>query len=339
MATSLTAAVYDTEGTTLTADEKAFFKDVNPFGFILFARHCATPEDVKRLVGELKSLTGRDRLPILIDQEGGRVARLKPPHWNKYPPAAVFAGIASVDREKAHRAVYTNARLIANDLFNLGITVDCAPLADLPVEGAHDIIGDRAFGREAEQVIYLGRAMAAGLMEGGIVPVLKHLPGHGRAASDSHLELPVVHEPLDVLRATDFVPFKALANLPMAMTAHVVYTAIDDKRMATQSPAAIELIRNELGFKGLLFSDDISMKAMTGSLEERARSSLAAGCDVVLHCNASMAEKQEAARGVCELRGEALARAERAMASVKPPKTYDYEMARRSLDQLLHEFA
>lgn len=339
MAAPLTAAVYDSEGTTLTADEKAFFKDANPFGFILFARHCATPDDVKRLVGELKSLTGRDRLPILIDQEGGRVARLRPPHWRKYPPAAVFAGMAGIDREKAHRAVYMNARLIADDLYSLGITVDCAPLADLPVEGAHDIIGDRAFGRDAEQVIYLGRAMAAGLMEGGVVPVLKHLPGHGRAASDSHLELPVVRESLETLRATDFMPFKALANLPMGMTAHVMYTAIDDTRMATQSPAAIRLIREELGFKGLLFSDDISMKAMTGSLAERARSSLAAGCDVVLHCNATLKEKQEAAQGVGVLAGEALVRAERAMASVKPPKTFDHEVARHTLDQLLLEFA
>lgn len=335
----LSAAIFDTEGTELTADERAFFKDVNPFGYILFARHCTSPEAVKRLVSELKSLSGRDRLPVLIDQEGGRVARLRPPHWHKYPPASVFADMVKRSRESAHRAVHLNARLIAHDLYELGITVDCAPLADLPVEGSHDIIGDRAFGTEAEQVIYLARAMAAGLMEGGIVPVLKHIPGHGRAFADSHLELPVVNEPLEVLRTTDFVPFKALANLPMGMTAHVLYTAIDDKHMATVSPKAINLIRNELSFKGLLFSDDISMKAMEGNLAERARSALAAGCDVVIHCNATLAEKQEAAQGVSALEGESLARAERAMNSVKKPKPTDIVEARATLDSLISEYA
>ena len=339
MSAPLSAVIFDSEGATLTADEKAFFRDANPYGYILFARHCETPEGVKRLVGELKSLSGRDRLPILIDQEGGRVARLKPPHWPKYPPAKIFADIAKSDKEKAHRAVYLNARLIAHDLYTLGITVDCAPLADLPVEGAHDIIGDRAFGTESGQVIYLARAMAAGLMDGGIVPVLKHIPGHGRAFSDSHHELPVVEASLDELRATDFQPFKALSNLPMGMTAHVLYTAIDDKHMATQSKPAIDLIRGELGFKGLLMSDDISMKAMEGNLAERARTSLAAGCDVVLHCNASLKEKQEAMEGVSALAGESLERAERAMASVKMPKTYDYDEARKTLETFLAEYA
>lgn len=339
MSSPLSAAIFDTESATLTADEKAFFRDVNPFGYILFARHCGDPEQVKRLVGELKSLSGRDRLPILIDQEGGRVVRLKPPHWPVYPPAGVFAGMVKYDKEKAHKAVHLNARLIAHDLYTLGITVDCAPLADLPVEGAHDIIGDRAFGTEAEQVIYLARAMAAGLMEGGVVPVLKHIPGHGRAFADSHLELPVVNEPIEVLRATDFVPFKALANLPMGMTAHVLYTAIDDKRMATVSPKAISLIRGELGFRGLLMSDDISMKAMEGDLTQRAHDVLAAGCDIVLQCNASLREKQDAAKGIGPLEGEALERAKRAMNSVKTPKPIDYAEARHTLDGLIAEYA
>ena len=337
--TQLSAAIFDSEGPLLTADEKAFFRDVNPYGFILFARHCESPEGVLRLTSELKSLMGRDRLPILIDQEGGRVARLKPPHWPKYPPAKVFADMALHDRDKAHRAVYLNARLIANDLHTLGITVDCAPLADLPIEGAHDIIGDRAFGTKPEQVVFLARAMAMGLMEGGIVPILKHIPGHGRAFSDSHHELPVVNESLKILRATDFVPFKALASLPMAMTAHVMYTAIDDKHMATQSKAAIDLIRGELGFKGLLMSDDISMKAMEGNLAERAKLSLDAGCDIALHCNATLAEKQEAMKGICTLEGEALERGQRAMAAVKPPKTFDSVQTRRALDELLTEYA
>ncbi len=335
---NLSAAIYDTAGTTLTADEKAFFKDVNPFGYILFARHCPDPETVKRLVGELKDLSGRNRLPILIDQEGGRVARLKPPHWYKYPPAGTFAKMAKKDKEKAHRAVHINARLIAHDLYSLGITVNCAPLADLPVRGAHDIIGDRAFGTEAEQVVYLGRAMAAGLMDGGIVPILKHIPGHGRATADSHDEVPVVTESLEMLRATDFVPFRMLANLPMAMTAHVLYTAIDDKNMATLSKTAIDLIRNELNFNNLLVSDALDMKSLAHMpLEDRAKQTLAAGCDIALYCNSTLAQKQQLARGVTALEGLSLERATRAMNAVKTPKNFDPVEARETLVQLLSD--
>ena len=335
MAQTLSAIIFDCEGPTLTAEEKAFFKEINPYGYILFGRHCASPEAVKRLISELKSLSGNDRLPILIDQEGGRVARLKPPHWPKYPPASVFANLALTNRDKAHRACYLNARLIARDLHELGITVNCAPLADLPVEGAHDIISDRAFGTDPERVIYLARAMAMGLMDGGIVPVLKHIPGHGRATVDSHDEVPVVKTSLEELRQTDFLPFKALANLPMAMTAHVTYTAIDDT-MATLSKKTINLIRTELNYNNLIMSDALDMKSMdTLPLAERARMALAAGCDIALHCNATLAEKQELARGVCTLSGIALERAERAMNSVKSPKTYDHAEARRELDSLL----
>jgi beta-N-acetylhexosaminidase len=336
MSTPIAAAIFDTQGPTMTAEEKAFFRDLNPFGYILFARHCTSPDEIRRQIGELKSLSGRDRLPVFIDQEGGRVARLKPPHWRKYPPAGLFAQMARGNREQAHRATYLNARLIANDLYTLGITVNCAPLADLPVEGAHDIIGDRAFGRDAEQVIYLARAQAMGLMDGGIVPVLKHIPGHGRAAADSHDEVPEVTASLDELRRTDFVPFKALANLPMAMTAHVRYTAIDDAQVATLSKKVIATIRQEIGFNGLLMTDALDMKSLAAlPLDERARQALAAGCDLALHCNSSFKEKQQVARGVEELKGEALARAERAMASVKPPRTFDPEELRREFDSLI----
>ncbi len=320
----------------LSADEKVFFRDINPYGYIVFARHCETPEMVTRLIGELKSLSGRDRLPILIDQEGGRVARLKPPHWPKYPPAGVFAALYKQDKEKAKKAVYLNARLIAHDLYTLGITVDCAPLADVPVPGAHDVIGDRAFGHEPQQVIALARAQANGLMDGGVVPVLKHIPGHGRATADSHFELPVVREPLEVLRKTDFVPFKALADLPMGMTAHVTYTAIDDKRMATISPAAIQLIRGEIGFKNLLMSDALDMKSMADiPPEERARAALAAGCDIALHCNAPLSEKQQIARGVKPLAGESLKRAQAAMDAVGNAENFDVEEARANAMELL----
>ncbi|MBY0408051.1 MAG: beta-hexosaminidase, partial [Rickettsiales bacterium] len=275
-------------------------------------------------------------LPILIDQEGGRVARLKPPHWPKYAPAGTFAKLALKDRDKAHRATYLNARLIAHDLYSLGITVNCAPLADIPVEGAHDIISDRAFGTDAERVIFLGRAMAAGLMDGGIVPVLKHIPGHGRALVDSHDEIPVVSASLEMLRATDFVPFKALSSLPMAMTAHVIYSAIDQQRMATVSPDTIRLIRQELNFDGLLMSDALDMKSLSYlSLPERARQCLAAGCDVALHCNSTFADKKSLAEGLHPLAGIALARAEKAMNSVKYPKPMDTQEAREELESLL----
>ncbi len=336
MAPLLSAVILDPVGDVLSAEEKAFFRDVNPFGYILFARHCESPDMVRRLIGELKSLSGRDRLPVLIDQEGGRVARLKPPHWPKYPPAAVFAAVYAQDREKALRACYLNARLIAHDLYELGITVDCAPLADIPVQGAHDVIGDRAFGYAPEPVIALARAQANGLMDGGVVPVLKHIPGHGRALADSHEEIPIVHTPLDVLRATDFVPFKALADLPMGMTAHVVYTAIDDKHMATLSNPVIDLIRGELGFTNLLLSDALDMKSMAAlPPEQRSRGALAAGCDIALHCNSPLSEKIEIARGACPLQGESLKRAERAMASVGAPVALDMQAARAELNTLL----
>lgn len=326
-------------GATLTKGERDFFSSTRPYGFILFTRNIESPAQVRMLIAELKNVTGRERLPILIDQEGGRVARLKPPHWPKYPPASVFASLAQRDLEAAKRAVFLNARLIAHDLAQLGITVDCAPVADVPVKGAHDVIGDRAFGHTPQQVIVLARAQADGLMAGGIVPVLKHIPGHGRALADSHEELPVVREPLEALRTSDFVPFKALADLPMAMTAHVLYTAIDKDHMATVSPAAIGLIRQELQFDGLLMSDDISMKAMQGDFTKRARNVLAAGCDVVLHCNGKMDEMQAVAKGVGALAGVAQERAQSAMSCVSMPKPFDVAMAKKEIENLFSQVA
>ncbi len=332
---SLTAAIYGFESTALTDAEKRFFAEQKPFGYILFARNCESPEQLKRLVTSLHEIDGRTTIPILIDQEGGRVARLKPPHWPAYPPAKTFADVACHDMEKAKQAVYMNARLIASDLASMGITVNCAPLADLPVKGAHDIIGDRAFGTECEQVVSLARAQAEGLMDGGVVPVLKHIPGHGRAFADSHEELPVVREPLDVLRKTDFEPFRQLADLPMGMTAHVLYTAIDDKHLATVSPAAIRLIREDIGFDGLLMSDDLSMKAMEGDFTKRAQDVLSAGCDVVLHCNGKMKEMQAVAKGVRPLSGKALERSEKAMRVAGKAKQFDVATARAELKTIL----
>lgn len=336
---SLTAVIYGVQGTDLTPEETAFFKASNPFGYILFTRNIENPQQVKRLIGELKSLSGRERLPVLIDQEGGRVARLRPPHWRAYPPAKAFAAVAERDRDMAGRAVYMNARMMAQELYELGFTVDCAPLADLPAAGAHDVIGDRAFGCDPGQVIALAGAQADGLMDSGIVPVLKHMPGHGRASCDSHHELPVVDVSLEVLRSTDFVPFKALAHLPMGMTAHVLYTAIDGQRMATVSPAAITLIREEIGFDGLLMSDDLSMKAMEGNFTQRARDALAAGCDIALHCNGDMAEMRAVAEGVSALGGASLARAQQAMQAIGQPKPFDMAQAKALLDDVLSKAA
>ncbi len=294
----LSPVIFGMAGTTLTAEETEFFREVQPYGYILFARNCDNPQQIKDLTAVLREISGRDDLPILIDQEGGRVARLKPPHFPAFPPAAQFAKLAETDLEAAKKAVYDNALSIANMLIKLGITVNCAPLADVPIAGAHEIIGDRAFGNDPQQVATLARAMADGLIAGGVTPVLKHIPGHGRAFADSHHELPVVHTALEELRATDFVPFKTLADLPLAMTAHVLFSAIDAENMATVSPKAIRLIREELGFSGLLMSDDLSMKAMRGDFSERARAVLAAGCDLVLHCNGDMAEMRAIMTGI-----------------------------------------
>lgn len=283
----LSAAIYGLSGLEISEDERAFFRDAQPYGFILFARNCATRAQVRALTQELRALTGRDDLPVLIDQEGGRVARLKAPEWPVFPAAGT---LAALPLEAAKEAIYDNARAIAAALADIGVNVDCAPVADLRLPGAHDIIGDRAYGEDPEIVAVLAGEMARGLADGGVSPVLKHIPGHGRAGVDSHESLPVVDASLEELRCTDFVPFRALSHLPYAMTAHVVYTAIDPERMATVSPAVIRLIREELGFAGLLMSDDLSMKAMEGDFSARALAALAAGCDLVLHCNGAMEE-------------------------------------------------
>ena len=321
--TAYTALITDLAGERLSADERDFLRDANPYGIILFARNCATPEQVKALVEDAKSALGRDHLPVLIDQEGGRVARLRPPQWRACPAAGKLAALG----QQAASAIYLNARLMAAELLAHGITVDCAPVADLPVEGAHDIIGDRAYGATAERVAELADAMARGLADGGVVPIVKHIPGHGRAQADSHLELPVVEASLDELEKTDFAVFKQLTHIPMAMTAHVLYTALDKERIATVSPAAIEYIRTTIGYDGLLMSDDLTMKAMSGSSQQKARDVLSAGCDIVLHCNAPLGERIAVA-GACDVMTEqAVKRHERAFAAVKVNAPFDTQEA------------
>ena len=292
------AAIFGVSGQTLTSEERAFFRDVQPLGFILFARNVADPDQVRRLVNDLRASVEHAEAPVLIDQEGGRVQRLRPPHWRAAAPAAKFGALAAQRASDGRKAVFLNHQLIGADLAALGLDVDCAPLIDVHQPGAHDVIGDRAFSGDPEQVAILGRAAADGLMSAGITPIIKHIPGHGRSMVDSHHDLPRVTTSHEELARIDFVPFKRLADLPWGMTAHIVYEAIDPELPATLSPKVIaEIIRGEIGFDGLLLSDDLSMKALRGSLTELAQRSVAAGCDIALHCNGKMEEMVQVAAG------------------------------------------
>ena len=329
------AAIYGCSGVRLTAEERAFFADARPWGFILFRRNVESPDQVRALVQELRDSIGSDDAPVLTDQEGGRVQRLGPPHWPKYPPGAAYLE-ATGNVPAARELVRLGARLMAHDLKALGITVDCVPVLDVPVPGAHDIIGDRAYARDPATVAQLGRAAAEGLLAGGVLPIIKHIPGHGRAFADSHHDLPVVEESLKTLDAWDFAPFRALSDMPLAMTAHVVFTAVDAGRPATTSRKGIRMMREHLGFGGLIMSDDLSMKALSGSLTERAEQSLKAGCDVVLHCNGDLDEMRQVASGTHGLKGRARARAEAALARIlHTPEPLDVAEARARFEAAL----
>lgn len=302
-------------GTVLTDAERAFLRDARPFGLILFKRNIDTPGQVRGLIGEARAALGWDA-PVLVDQEGGRVQRLGLPHWPSYPPGAAYGALYDRDPQAGLAAATLGARLIAADLATLGITVDCLPLADVPVPGADSVIGDRAYGTTAAKVAAIARAVADGLAAGGVLPVLKHIPGHGRATADSHHRLPVVDAARDVLEATDFAAFRPLADLPLAMTAHVVFTTVDPVLPATTSASMIsEVIRGFIGFNGALMSDDVSMGALSGSIAERTRASLAAGCDLVLHCNGAMAEMEQVAAEAPTLSGDAKRRTDAALAA------------------------
>jgi beta-N-acetylhexosaminidase len=303
---TLSPTILGCEGLRLSAEERAFFARVNPLGFILFARNCETPDQIRALVSDLRASVGREDAPVLIDQEGGRVARLKPPQWRAAPPAERFGALAERDREAGLEAARINSHLIGRELAALGIDVDCAPVLDLRLPGAHDIIGDRAFGTTPQRVADLGRATCEGLLAAGVLPIIKHIPGHGRALADSHIELPVVRTSRSELEATDFEPFRLLADMPWAMTAHLVYAAIDPDRPATLSPKVIaEIIRGHIGFDGLLLCDDLSMKALKGDLGDLTRQALAAGCDIVLHCNGQMDEMTRIAAAAGTMSAEA----------------------------------
>ena len=286
----MTPAIFGIQGQSLTASERDFFKDSQPFGFILFGRNVAQRDQLRALTDDLRSLTGRDQLPILIDQEGGRVARMQAPQWPVYPPAAIFEAIYAHDPSCGLEACALNFEALALDLAEVGITVTCAPVLDVPIVGAHDVIGDRAFSQNPEYVAKLGEACLVGLRAGGVEGVIKHIPGHGRSAVDSHEDLPRVTAS-DAELASDLLPFRAISGALMAMTAHVIFDAWDADQCATLSPSVIDqVIRKKIGFDGLLMSDDLDMKALSGEIGELAAASQRAGCDVVLNCWAKMTD-------------------------------------------------
>jgi beta-N-acetylhexosaminidase len=330
------AFITGVSGLELNADEREFIRAERPWGFILFKRNIETPDQVAHLVQELRKTVGEPDAPVLIDQEGGRVQRLGPPHWPVYPPGAVFDTLYDIDPALGLNAARLSSRLIAADLADLGITVDCLPLADVPVAGADAVIGNRAYGTEPGKVAAIARAVTEGLEQGGVLPVLKHIPGHGRATADTHFRLPEVDTSENELERTDFAAFQPLADLPMAMTAHVVFSALDPAHPATTSATIIEqVIRGVIGFQGLLMSDDVSMNALSGSIAERTRAIFAAGCDVVLHCNGKLDEMREVVAQTPELTGKPLERAKAALASRRAPQPFDRAAARIELDALI----
>ncbi len=330
------AFITGVSGLALSDEERAFLREQRPWGFILFKRNIDNPAQVISLVEDLRNSVGRSDAPVLIDQEGGRVQRLGPPHWPFYPSGAIFSALYDAEPEEGLRAAWLSSRLIADDLGAIGVDVDCLPLADVPVSGADAVIGDRAYGTTPEKVATIARAVTQGLEAGRILPVLKHIPGHGRATADSHHRLPVVDTPRGELDRTDFAAFRPLADLPMAMTAHVVFSAIDAAQPATTSAKMIaEVIRGDIGFQGLLMSDDVSMNALAGSIAERSRAAIMAGCDVVLHCNGRLDEMQAVAGAVPVLAGEAEKRARLALDARRPAQPCDRTAARAELDTLI----
>jgi len=303
------------ETTALTDAECALFAETRPLGLILFARNIAAPAELRALVAEFRSLVGNTSAPVLIDQEGGRVARLRPPHWPSFPAAAKIGALYADDPAGAEEAAYLCARGIGAELFKLGIDVDCAPVADLPVQGAHDVIGDRAYGFLPEIVSRLAAATMRGLLDAGVLPVVKHIPGHGRARSDSHMELPVVDADRATLEQSDFLPFRALNHAPWAMTAHILYPALDPDHPATSSPAIIQgIVRDTIGFEGVLISDDLTMKALQGPMAERGSRALKAGCDLVLHCSGQFDEMAGLLRALPRMAPSAASRIAKAAA-------------------------
>ncbi|MDQ2065515.1 glycoside hydrolase family 3 N-terminal domain-containing protein [Xinfangfangia sp. CPCC 101601] len=330
------AAIFGCAGPELLAKERGFFRDFDPFGFIIFARNVETPDQLRRLTGDLRDAVGREA-PILIDQESGRVQRMRAPHWRDWQPP--FGTVAQIgDPAKAARAMYLRMRIIAAELRDVGIDANCAPVADVARAATHPFLLNRCYGSDALSVAQIGRAVADGLQAGGVWPVVKHMPGHGLSSMDTHLELPTVTASAEELRSVDFAPFAALKDLPMAMTAHIIFAAFDSLP-ATQSPTMIRLIREEIGFSGLLMTDDLNMEALKGNLASRTAASLAAGCDIALHCKGDFAQMEEVAAAAGAMRADSQARARAALASRQAPQPFDLAAAEAELAALTSEAA
>lgn len=326
-------------GSTITANERAFLREAKPWALIVFKRNISTPEQIADFTRSFRDIVGW-HAPVLVDQEGGRVQRLGPPHWPAFPPGARYGELYDRDPATGLAAARLGGHLIAADLAAVGIDVDCLPIADVPVAGGDPVIGDRAYGTDAANVAAVAGAIAQGLLAGGVLPVLKHLPGHGRATADSHHRLPVVDTDRATLEATDFAAFRPLAGLPLGMTAHVVFSAIDPVAPATTSGTMVrEVIRGFIGFRGLLMSDDVSMNALSGGVAERSRAALDAGCDVVLHCNGDLAEMTAVAGAVPELSGAAARRAEAALNARRAPEDFDLTAARKVFNEMVGSVA
>jgi beta-N-acetylhexosaminidase len=322
-------------GLAISANERAFLREAQPWGMIVFKRNVSTPQQVSALAASFRDIVGW-QAPILVDQEGGRVQRFGPPHWPAYPPGACYGNLYDREPAAGTAAARLAGHLIASDLASIGVDVDCLPIADVPAADGDPVIGDRAYGSEPGKVAAIAGAIAKGLMAGGVLPVLKHLPGHGRATADSHHRLPTVDTDRETLESTDFAAFRPLAGLPLGMTAHVVFSSIDPVAPATTSVKMVrDVIRGFIGFRGLLMSDDISMGALSGTLAERSTAALAAGCDVVLHCNGDLAEMSAVAGVVPELQGQAAERADKALAQRTAPEEFDVKQARAIFSRMI----
>jgi beta-N-acetylhexosaminidase len=319
--------------TRVSPAERAFFTQAKPWGFILFARNVDTPDQVRALCDDLRDTVGWNA-PILIDQEGGRVQRLAPPHWRSFPPLLDQMQALAARPSDQMRSIWMRGRLIAGQLAPLGIDVNCAPLADLAEDATHPFLLNRLAGGDVDTVIQAGRAMAEGMMAGGVLSVLKHIPGHGRACVDSHLELPRVDAPLNDLLARDFAPFQGLNDLPMGMTAHIIFSALDEAQPATTSAVVMRAIRDQIGFDGLIMSDDLNMEALSGTLAQRAKASIAAGCDVALHCNGDLAQMEQVADACGMMNAQAQTRADRALALRRAPSPVDIDALSAEFDAL-----
>ncbi|MBO0346266.1 beta-N-acetylhexosaminidase [Roseibium sp. CAU 1637] len=323
-------------GQALSGEEISFYSEQQPWGLILFRRNCGDPEQLTALVASFREAVGRADAPVLIDQEGGRVQRLRPPHWASFPPQKRYGDLYKVDPQRGREAAYLGASLIGHQLRSMGITVNCLPLLDVLTDKTVDAIGDRAYGVEPEMVAVLGKETCEGLLAGGVLPVLKHLPGHGRATVDSHLELPCVEAELDELIGVDFAPFEALSSYPLAMTAHIRFPKLDPHNPATQSREIIEnVIRGRFGFSGCLMTDDISMEALGGDMRERASHSFAAGCDIVLHCNGEMDQMRMVADAAPELSGISDRRCREALGRLPDAQEVDLEATQARFRQLM----